>query len=143
MKGQLQSAMKSAMKSKDKLRLESIRMLLSAIQYEELQKQVNELAKEECLAVLQREHKKRREELEFAEKAGRQDLKDKFTAEIAVIEEFLPQQLSPAQLEEIISGMKSQNPALNIGLVMKALKESYAGQYDSRQASEIAKRLLA
>jgi len=143
MKSELQAAMKSAMKAKDKMRLEAIRMLLSAIQYEELQKQISELPKEECLAVLQREHKKRKEELEFAAKAKRQDLKDKFSAEIALIEEFLPKQLSAAELEKIISDLKAQNPACNIGLVMKTLKESYPGQYDSKQAGEIAKQLLA
>ena len=66
MKAALREAMKSAMKAQDKLRLETIRSALSAIQYEEMQKGVDDLAAADCTAVLQREVKKRAEGIEFA-----------------------------------------------------------------------------
>ena len=65
----------------------------------------------------------------------------KLKQEISVLESYLPKQLSAAELEKIISDMKAANPQANMGVIMKALKESYGGQYDSKAASEIAKRI--
>jgi uncharacterized protein len=142
MKSKLQGAMKSAMKAKDKLRLDTIRGVLSAIQYEEMEKKVESLPEAGVLEVLKREFKKRKEQLEFAVQGGRSDIKQQLDLELKVLEEFLPKQLSSQELETIIGGFKKDNPALNMGAAMKALKESYAGQYDSKEASDIAKRLL-
>ena len=141
MKATLQSALKEAMKAKDKVRLETIRALMSAITYEEIEKKSEPLPADQCLAILQREIKKRREEIEFAEKAGRPELLEKLGHEIAAIESFMPKQLSQAELEKIIMTLRESTPGLSLGVVMKTLKESYAGQYDSKLASEIAKRV--
>lgn len=143
MKQQLQSAMKDAMRAKDKDRLEAIRTLLAAIQYEEMEKQVDELPPETTLAILQRELKKRKEEVEFAEKAARQDLLGKLRTEIGLIESFLPQQLTAEALEKTLLELKAANASLNMGGAMKLLKEKYAGQYDGKLASEIAKKVFA
>lgn len=142
MKESLQAAMKEAMKAKDKIRLDTIRGVISAIQYEEIQTKTEPLAPDGCLAVLQREVKKRKEEVEFAEKAARSDLLEKLRVEISVLESFLPAQLDSSRLEKIIIDLKSENPSLNVGLAMKALKEKYAGQYDAKVASDIVKRVL-
>lgn len=142
MKEKLQEAVRAAMKAKDRVRLDTVRMLLSAVQYEEMQKKADSLSEEQSAAVLQREVNKRKEEIEYAEKAGRADQKERLIQEIACIEEFLPKQLSPAELEKIITDLKSANPSVNMGGVMKALKESYAGQYDGKIASEAAKKVL-
>ena len=131
------------MKSKDKIRLETTRLILSALQYEEMQKKVDSLPEAAAVAVLQREIGRRKEEIEFAEKAGREELKQKLLQEIAVIEEFLPKQLSPGELEKIISDFKEQNPSANMGLAMKDLKDNFAGKYDGSLASQIAKRIFA
>lgn len=142
MKEKLQAAMKEAMKARDKIRLETIRSIITAIQYEEIEKKVEPLPADACLAICQRELKKRKEEVEFADKANRPDLKEKLAKEMSVIEAFLPQQLSAADLEKIIGDLKAQNASINLGVAMKALKESYAGQYDSKLASEIARKIL-
>lgn len=143
MKQQLQSAMKDAMRAKDKDRLEAIRTLLAAIQYEEMEKQVDTLPPEASLTILQRELKKRKEEVEFAEKASRRDLLGKLQTEISLIESFLPQQLSAEALEQTLLGFKAANASLNMGGAMKLLKEQFAGQYDGKLASEIAKKVFA
>lgn len=143
MKAILQNSLKEAMKAKDKVRLETIRALMSAITYEEIEKKSEPLPDDQCLAILQREIKKRREEIEFAEKAGRSDLLEKLGLEIAAIESFLPKQLSEGELEKIITTLKQSTPGISLGVVMKTLKESYAGQYDSKLASEIAKRICS
>lgn len=142
MKKELQTAMKEAMKAKEKGRLDTIRSLLAAIQYEEMEKKIDDLPSDAALAILQRELKKRREEVEFADKAARADLKEKLSVEISTIESFMPKQLSSADLEKIISQLKSENAGLNMGSAMKVLKEKYPGQYDGKQASEIAKKIF-
>ncbi len=143
MKEELKASMKEAMKAKDKPRLQTIRSILSAFQYEEMQKGVDELDEKGCIAILQSELKKRKESLEFAEKDGRQDLIDEANAEIAVIESFLPKQLSNEELEKLVVTLKEENPDANMGVIMKSLKEKYAGQYDGRAASELVKKVLA
>ncbi|NMC62462.1 MAG: GatB/YqeY domain-containing protein [SAR324 cluster bacterium] len=141
-KSDLKEAMKQAMKAKEQARLDTIRMVLSAIQYEEMQNKVSELSEDQILNVLKREVKKRKEEFDYAEKASRPDLQEKLKVEISTIEAFLPTQLSAEKIEEILKSMKEVNPELNLGLAMKALKESYPGQYDSKLASEVARKVL-
>lgn len=142
MKAQLKDALKVAMKAKDKLKLETIRSALTEIQYEEMQKSINDLGPTECLQVLQREVKKRQEAIQFEEQAGRVDAKEKLVKEIAILEEFLPKQMSGDELEKIVVSLKEQTPGLSLNIVMKHLKDKYAGQYDGKSASEIAKRVL-
>lgn len=143
MKSDLQAAMKDAMKARDKGRVDTIRGILAAIQYEEMEKKTEDLSKEAILSVLQREMKKRREEVEFAEKGGRADLLPKLQEEIKVIESFLPSQLSPEKIESLLQELKAKTPGLQMGLAMKELKEKWAGQYDARIASELAKKIFA
>ena len=143
MKQRLQEAAKNAMKARDKLRLDTIRSVISAVQYEEIEKKIEQLPEDGILAVIKREIKKRKEQLEFAEKASRAELISQLTTEAAILEEFLPKQLSSTEVEQIIIKLKAENAALNVGMAMKALKEGYAGQYDSKQASELAKKLLS
>ena len=142
MKTILKEALKVAMKSQDRLKMETIRSLLSEIQYEEMQKSVNDLSEAECGVILQREVKKRHEAISFEEQANRQEAKAKLVSEIAIIEEFLPKQLSADALEKILSDYKTSTPGAVMGTAMKFLKEKYAGQYDGKSASEIVKRVL-
>lgn len=142
MKATLKDALKSAMKAKDKISLDTIRSVLTEIQYEEMQKSIEELGATECLQVVQREVKKRLEAIQFEEQAGRAEQKAKLQAEIAVLENFLPKQLSSEELEKIITTLKEGTPGLALNVVMKHLKDNYAGQYDGKSASEIAKRVV-
>ena len=129
-------------KNKEKTKLDTIRLLISALQYEEIQKKTEDLPAEVANAILQREIGKRREEIEFADQSGRPELKEKLLAEITFIEEYLPKQLSNVELEKIITDLKRDNPSINLGLAMKALKDSYGGQYDGKMASELARKIL-
>jgi len=142
MKTKLQNAMKEAMKNREKEKLQTIRMLLSAIQYEEMKQNLDSLPEESVMAVLKSEMKKRRESLEFAQKDNREDIIETVKSEISTIEQFLPSQLSAEELEKIITQLKDSEDAANLGTVMKSLKENYAGQYDGKLASEIARKVL-
>jgi len=142
MKAKLKEELRIAMKAKNQVRMDTIRSLLSAMQYEEMQKEVENLPEESILNILKSEIKKRKEEYEFAEKANRQDILEKLKVELATIEAFLPTQLGAEALEKIITDYKNGNPGSNMGGVMKLLKEQHAGQYDGKLASDIAKRIF-
>jgi uncharacterized protein YqeY len=141
-KAALKEALKNAMKAQDRLRMETIRGLLSEIQYEEMNKEVQDLSSNDSLAVLQREVKKRQEAIGFEEQAGRAEAIEKLNAEIAIIEVFLPKQLSADELEKVLLEHKAATPGAAMSTAMKFLKEKYAGQYDGKSASEIAKRVF-
>jgi uncharacterized protein YqeY len=142
MKATLKDALKTAMKAQDRLKMETIRSLLSEIQYEEMQKSVAELSASDCTLVLQREVKKRTEAIGFEEQANRPEAKAKLEKEIAIIEEFLPKQLTTEALEKILVEYKTATAGAAMSTAMKFLKEQYPGQYDGKSASEIAKRVF-
>jgi len=142
MKATLQAAMKDAMRAKDKPKLDTIRGILAAIQYDEMEKKVEPLPDAAIIEVLQREIKKRREEIEFAEKAGRTEQIATLKSDISTIEGFLPRQLAVDELTAIINGFRAADPSLNLGGAMKLLKERHAGTYDGRMASELVKKIF-
>lgn len=140
-KFKLKDGMKDAMRAKDKIRLDTIRLALSEIQYEEIQKKVGDLTDADITSVIQREIKKRKESIEIQEKAGRAEEAEKSRAEISVLESYLPKQLTESELRTVIEGYKASNPSLNVGLVMKLLKEQHAGSFDSKLASDVARTI--
>ena len=142
MKAKIKDAVKEAMKARNQVKVETLRSILSAVQYEEIQKGVEDLPADGIISVLKTELKKRKEEVEFADKANRPELKEKLALEMAAIEAFLPKQLSSDEIEAILKGMKEQNASLNMGLAMKALKDSHSGQYDGKLASDVAKKVF-
>lgn len=142
MREQLQQQLKVFLKERDRVRADTIRSIISAIQYEEMSKQVDQLDRDTTISILQRELKKRKEELEFAEKSGRAEVIDQNKIETAVIEALLPQQMNSETLSQTITQLKEELQAKNMGPVMKALQERFAGQYDGKSASEIARKLF-
>jgi uncharacterized protein YqeY len=116
--------------------------LLSEIQYEEMNRSVSELSPNDTSLVLQREVKKRQEAIGFEEQAGRAEAKTKLLQEIAIIEAFLPKQMSAAELETVLIEHKNSTPGAAMSTAMKFLKERFAGQYDGKSASEIAKKVF-
>ncbi len=138
-----QNEIKIAMKAQDKERLEILRLLLSAVKYEEIEKKVEPLPDAQVQEIVKRELKKKHEEIEYAEKAQRPDMITKLKRDLITLEAFLPQQLSREELSAAIKAHKAQNPQANMGTVMAALKQSHAGQYDGKLASEVAKEVLA
>lgn len=140
----LQPALKEAMKAKNKVALDTIRGLMSAIQYEELEKKQEPLSAEQVVNVYQREIKKRRESIEFEKQASRAEQVSLLESEIQVIEAFLPKQLSEAELRSALEAFKAENPeAKGMGPAMKYLKDKHAGRYDSKMASELTKQLFS
>jgi len=145
MRDRLQQDMRAALRAQDKARLGALRLISAALQEREIALRTNKLSEAETLATLQRMLKQRREAAAVYAKAGRADLARQETLEIAVIEEFLPKQMSAEEVERAITGIIKDVGASSpreLGKVMAALKERYAGQMDFGQASGQVKALL-
>lgn len=139
------SDLTAAMKAKDAARTSTLRMVKAAIQNREIEKG-SPLSDEEMAKALQSLVKQRRDSVEQYEKAGRQDLVDKESAEIAVIESYLPQAASREEIEQAVAQAISETGATSMremGAVMKATQARLAGRNaDNRAVSEIVKARL-
>ena len=144
MLARLEQDLKTAMKAGDKRRVATIRLLLATLKNEKIQAQ-RALTDEEVEAVLRRAVKQRRDSIEQYALGGRQDLVDGETAELAIIEEYLPQGLSEADIEGAIRAVieeKGFHSQKDIGLAMKEVMARHRGRVDGKRAQEIARRLL-
>ncbi|ALS00834.1 aspartyl-tRNA amidotransferase [Enterococcus silesiacus] len=140
----LNDDIKTAMKSKDKDTLSVLRMLKAAIQNEQI-KASRDLDGEEELTVLSREMKQRRDSLSEFEKAGRDDLADKVKIEIAIVEKYMPKQLSEEEIHQIVQTAIDQTGASSpkeFGKVMGAVMPKVKGKADGNQVNAIVKELL-
>ena len=146
LKEQIAGDMIAAMKAKDAARTSTLRMLKSAISYREIEKG-GALDDEELAKLLRSQVKQRRDSVEQYQKGSRQDLVEKETAEIAVIESYLPQAASVEEIEQAVTAAMAQTGAASIkemGAVMKATMVLLAGKNpDGRAVSETVKKKLA
>jgi uncharacterized protein YqeY len=148
MRARINQDVKDAMKSGDKARLGTLRLLTAAIKDREIgvggQAPV-EVGDAEVVAILQKMVKQRRESIATYEKAGRNDLADQEKAEVAVLEGYLPKQMDEAGVKAAVSALIAELGAAgpkDMGRVMGALKERFAGQMDFGKASGVVKELL-
>jgi uncharacterized protein len=144
LKEQLTEEMKQSMKSSDKLRLSTIRLLLSEIKNAEIRKQ-GDLTDEETLGIVAKEVRRRKEAIEGFEKGGRQDLVDKETLELEILRGYLPEQLSEEDLKriikEIIEEVGASSPA-DLGKVMGSLMPRVKGKADGKLVNQLAREML-
>ena len=132
LKGQITEDMKSAMKAGDKDRLKVVRLMLAAIKQIEIDKRI-ELDDAAVLSVLDKMVKQRRDSVEQFQKGNRNDLADIELAEIAILEDYLPEQLGDAELDAIIDAAIASTGAESIrdmGKVMAEVKAKAAGAAD-------------
>jgi uncharacterized protein YqeY len=142
---QLQQEIKAAMLAKDAERLNALRMLKSAIGYVQIEKKTDALSDADFIAVVQREVKKRRDSAEQFTSGGRPELAAKEQSEIAVLEIFLPKQLSPEELEALVRATIQEIGATDkkqMGAVMKAVQAKVAGRADGKTISALVGKLL-
>lgn len=141
----LTAEMKEAMKSRDSLRLSAIRMVLSLVKNREIELR-HELSDAEITEAIATLCKQRRESIKLFKEAGRQELVDKEEAELALMMEFLPQQLTREELEALVMKAIADTQATggkDMGKVMKALMPSVSGRADGKLVSEVVKEKLA
>jgi uncharacterized protein YqeY len=140
----LQQDMKLALKSKDELTLSTVRLLLSSVSYAQIEKG-GQLTDDEVLQVLSREAKKRKESIEAAERAGRADVAEREKAELQIINKYLPEQLSEAEVEAMAREIAAEVGAVDIkdrGKVMGPLMQRIRGRADGKLASQVVERIL-
>ena len=144
---QFNESIKSAMKSQDKLRLSTLRLVSSAIKYADIEAERTGKAQSEddILALLQKMIKQRQESVDIYDKGGRKELADQERGEIEIIKGFLPQQMSDAETGAAIGAVINEVGAQGVkdmGKVMAVLKQTYAGKMDFGKASGLVKALL-
>lgn len=144
LKTELQTAMKDAMRAKEKARLSIIRMMLSDIKRVEVDERI-ELDDARILAILDKMQKQRRDSIAQYEAAGREDLADTEKAELAVIAEFLPTALSQDELSTMVEQAISETGAQSMkdmGQVMAIVKPQAQGRADMAEVSKLVKARL-
>ena len=140
---QLADDLNRAMKARDMPRVYTLRGLITAVKNLKVERRGAEIGEADLAQVVRKEIRKREEAEEFALKAGRQEAVDQNRSERAMLEAYAPAQLDPSALEEAIREIAADPSARNLGAVMGALKARFAGRFDGRQASDIARRVLA
>jgi hypothetical protein len=146
MRDRLAAESKAALKSQNKQRLSALRLILAELQKADIGSKGGPIPDQDIPALLQRMIKQRRESLAIYEKAGRAEQAQQEAAEIAVIEEFLPRQMSEAEAKAAIAAVVNEVGAASpkdMGKVMSALKQRYAGRMDFGKASGQVKELLS
>lgn len=137
--------MKAAMRGQEKARLGTIRLILAALKQKEVDERIT-LTDEQVMAILDKMVKQRRESINQFQIANRQDLVDKEQAEIVVIQQYLPTQLTPAEIEQwVITAIKESGAASarDMGKVMAMLKPHVQGRADMAVVSTKVKEHLS
>ncbi|NNF95702.1 MAG: GatB/YqeY domain-containing protein [Halobacteria archaeon] len=136
---------KLAMKAKDKPRLGVLRLITAAIKQREVDEQIT-LDDNQVLTVLEKMVKQRKGSIAQYEKAGRDELAQQEAFEIGIIQEYLPEQLSDAEIDALIAEAISSSGAASMkdmGKVMSLLKPKLAGRADMGKVSQIIKKQLS
>ena len=144
LKSRLQDDLKLAMKNKDTVRKSVVTLIRSAIKQYEVDNRV-ELDEEGIIDVISKQMKQRRDSLAEFQKAGRDDLIQQTEAEIEVLKEYLPQQLSEEELEVIVKETIAEVGATSskdMGKVMSAIRPKTKGRADGKLVNELVKKNL-
>ena len=140
----LEAALKEAMRSGDEMRKQNVRMVMSAIKLNEVEKG-QPLDDAAVIAIVQKELKSRQEALTDAEKASRPDLAERARTEMTFLETFLPQQMSEdelmAMVKQTVAEVGAAGPA-DMGKVMKALNPKVQGRATGQQVSTAVRKVL-
>ncbi|MFA0752104.1 MAG: hypothetical protein SLRJCFUN_002507 [Candidatus Fervidibacter sp.] len=144
LKERIDADYKTAMKVRDAVKVSVLRLLRSAIHNAEIDRQ-RALTDDEILGVIQSEIRKRRESIEAFQQGGRADLAEREQAELAILEAYLPQPLSRAELEALVRETIREVGALSVrdmGKVMAVLMPKVRGRADGREVNELVRQLL-
>ena len=145
----LQAELKAAMLAKDARTVSCLRMVLAAVKDKDIaarpKGQADGITDDEILSLLQTMVKQRRESIALYQQGGRQDLVDQEQGEIVVIEKFMPAQMDEAEMTAVVTQVIAELGAVSVkdmGRVMAALKERFAGRMDFARAGAQVKAAL-
>ncbi|OGG07680.1 hypothetical protein A2872_01830 [Candidatus Gottesmanbacteria bacterium RIFCSPHIGHO2_01_FULL_42_12] len=134
---QIQSDLNQALRDKDQLKVNCLRFLLGAafnLQIEKGRDYV--LVDDDLLLVINRQVKTHKESIEMFGKGGRQDLVDKESAELTILQSYLPKQMSEEEIKETVKEIKDQNPGADFGALMKLAMTQLKGKADGNIVSK-------
>lgn len=137
---------KEAMKSKDTLKLQTLRMLKGSIDLERINKKLDNVSDDDIVVIIGKQIKTRKESIAEFEKGNRQDLIDKTNDEIKILEKYMPEQLSEEEITNIINEIITSVNASSIkdmGNVMKEASAKLKGKADMSLVSQIIKNKLS
>lgn len=143
---QVMADVKTAMRDKDSLKLNTLRFLQSAIKNREIELRPNAITPEDVMGVVKKLVKQRKESIEQYKAGGRQDLADQESAELKILESYLPAQMGREQVEQIVTEVVAALGAKTIkdmGGVMKEVQARTAGSADGKMVSEIVRAKLS
>jgi uncharacterized protein YqeY len=148
LRDKLSDAVKDAMKSGEKLKLSTLRMVQAAVKNADIEARTGKgpLDDDAILGIMQKLIKQRQDSVELYEKGGRAELAKQEKDEIEIIKSFMPAQMSDAEMKAAISEIIAKEGASGVkdmGKVMASLKAAYAGKMDFGKASGAVKSLLA
>ena len=144
LKDKLLSDMQEAMKSRDSVKLATVRSVISAVKNQEIDSK-EELDEEEIFTLVSREIKKRKEAAALYEKGGRPELKDKEIQEMEILQTYLPEQVSEEDLRERIQEVIAETGAegmQDFGKIMKTLVPEFKGKADNALIKELTNEYL-
>ncbi|MDF1514564.1 MAG: GatB/YqeY domain-containing protein [Anaerolineae bacterium] len=145
LKKQLQADLKAAMRNQDAEKKSALRMVLSGIQYAEVEKS-EELSDQDILGVLQKEVRRREDALAMIRDAGRDDLAAEEVAQLEILKAYLPTQLTVDEIttlaKTVIAEVGAASPS-DVGMVMKDLMPQVKGKADGRMVNQVVRDLLA
>lgn len=144
LKAGLQEAAKAALKSRDTVKLSTLRLLLAAVHNEEIRLR-KELGAEEIQKVIATLSKQRSEAIELYRRGGRNDLAQKEEAELEILQAYLPQPLTEQEVQTLIRESIAELGATGVqdlGKVMKQVMPKVSGRTDGKRVNELAKALL-
>jgi len=147
LKEKLAEDMKAAMKAREKLRLETLRTLRAALMEKEIERRGSDsgVTPEDEVGVLTTAAKRRKESIEQFERGGRSDLVEQETKELAIIQEYLPRQMSVEELTALVKGIIAEigaSSAADFGKVMPAVMKQAKGKAEGRVVQELVRKLL-
>ncbi|MDX2171180.1 MAG: GatB/YqeY domain-containing protein [Deltaproteobacteria bacterium] len=137
----LQRDLQDAMRARDRVRIDVLRGLITAVKNTKVDKQVPELPEAEIVALVRKEANKRVEIIDFARQANRAETVAQAETEKAILDAYLPAQMDAAQLEAAIRAIAAELGGTQIGPLMAELRKRHAGQFDGKLASELIKKL--
>ncbi len=140
----IQKDLAEALKAKNEIAVSTLRLLLSEIHNRGIEKQ-SELNDEDIISVMRKGVKQREEAIESYQKGGRQDLADKEKQELAILSNYLPQEMSLEELEkitkEVINEVGASGPS-DFGKVMGVVMSKVKGRIDGAKVAEVVKKLI-
>jgi uncharacterized protein YqeY len=138
---QLQRDLQDAMRARDRVRIDVLRGVIAALKNLKVERQIAQLPEADIVGIVRKELNKRAEIIGYAQQAGRGEAVAQGEAEQAILQAYLPQQLSESELDTVIKSIAAELGTTQIGPVMAELRKRHAGKFDGKQASELIKQL--